>query len=85
MYEYLKQQTRTNKIPAGLSGTDAVSANKTGELAGEYGDYVENDIAIVESGDSAFILCVLSQDLQDNGSAISRISEIAGKVYNVCQ
>lgn len=81
MYEYLKNQTRTNKIPAGLSGTAAATANKTGELAGDYGDHVENDIAMVEAGDSAYVLCVMSGDVQDNGSAIERIASISKMAY----
>ena len=81
MLEYLKNQTRTGKIPAGISGSDAITANKTGELAGDYGQYVENDIAVVEHGDHAYILCVLSEDLQDNGTAISRIQELSAQVY----
>lgn len=81
MLEYLKNQTRTGKIPAGISDSDAITANKTGELAGDYGQYVENDIAVVEHGDHAYILCVLSEDLQDNGTAISRIQELSAQVY----
>lgn len=81
MLKYLKNQTRTGKIPAGISDSDAITANKTGELAGDYGQYVENDIAVVEHGDHAYILCVLSEDLQDNGTAISRIQELSAQVY----
>lgn len=81
MLEYLKNQTRTGKIPAGISDPDAITANKTGELAGDYGQYVENDIAVVEHGDHAYILCVLNEDLQDNGTAISRIQELSAQVY----
>lgn len=81
MLEYLKNQTRTGKIPAGISDPDAITANKTGELASDYGQYVENDIAVVEHGDHAYILCVLSEDLQDNGTAISRIQELSAQVY----
>lgn len=85
MYEYLKQQTRVNKIPAGLASTAAAVANKTGELAGEYGDYVENDIAVIENGDRAYVLCVMSQNLNDNGSAIERIATISERVYEALQ
>lgn len=77
MYEYLKQQTRTGKIPAGLSGTGAATANKTGELAGDYGDYVENDIAVVTSGGETYVLCILSQNLKDNADAVAQIQEMA--------
>ena len=81
MLEYLKNQTRTGKIPAGISNADVTTANKTGELAGDYGQYVENDIAIVEHGDHAYVLCVLSEDLQDNGTAIGRIQKLSAEVY----
>ena len=81
MKEYLKNQTRTGKIPAGISESDVSTANKTGELAGDYGQYVENDIAVVEHGAHAYVLCVLSEDLQDNGTAISRIQKLSGEVY----
>ncbi len=83
MLAYLQNQTRRNKIPAGLSGTGALVANKTGELAGDYGDYVENDIAVVEEGGAAYILCVMSNGVQDNGAAISRISDISGMTHRL--
>lgn len=85
MYEYFKNQTRVGKIPAGLAGTGASVANKTGELAGEYGDYVENDIAVIETGDSAYVLCILSGSLQDNGTAITQIGSMARSVYDLWQ
>ena len=83
MLQYLKNQTRTGKIPSGLSGTGASVANKTGELAGDYGDYVENDIAIVEDDGGDFILCILSENLNDNGNAIERIKKISKMVYEL--
>ena len=81
MYAYLKNQTRTWKLPAGLSGTGAVTANKTGELGGEYGQYVENDIAIVEDGGKAYVVCVLSGSLADNQAAMEKITRISKLVY----
>lgn len=81
MLAYLEQQTRRGKIPAGLEGTAAAVANKTGELAGEYGDYVENDIAVIEENGQAYVLCVLSGGVQDNGEAIGYIEEISRMVY----
>lgn len=81
MKEYLKNQTRTGKIPAGIPDSDVTTANKTGELAGDYGQYVENDIAVVEHGTHAYVLCVLNEDLQDNGTAISRIQMLSREVY----
>ncbi|MCC8103885.1 MAG: class A beta-lactamase-related serine hydrolase, partial [Clostridiales bacterium] len=56
-------------------------ANKTGELAGDYDDYVENDIAIIEDGDQAYVLCILSGDLQNNSAGVSQIVQISGLVY----
>lgn len=82
MYAYLKQQTNTSKIPAALTETNASVANKTGELAGDYDDYVENDIAIIEEGNQAYVLCVLSGNLQDNSVAVSQIVQISGLVYD---
>lgn len=71
----LKQQTRTEKIPAGVpEGVE--TANKTGEL-----DTVENDAAIVWSGDSPYILCVMSQDIADTSAARSHIVAISQQVY----
>lgn len=81
MYAYLKKQTNTTKIPAALTDTDALVANKTGELAGDYDDYVENDIAIIEEGDQAYVLCVLSGNLLDNSASVSQIVRISGLVY----
>ena len=82
MYSYLKNQERLWKIPAGLSGTGAVTANKTGELGGEYGDYVENDVAIITYNDKAYVLSVMSAKLQDVYTAQSRISSISRLVFN---
>lgn len=81
MYDYFKKQTRVSKIPAGISNTSATAANKTGELYGEYGDYVENDIAIIEDGTSAYVLSVLSSDLNDNTEAVEQIVKISKTVY----
>lgn len=82
MVQYLKEQTLTDKIPSALAGENVTTANKTGELAGEYGDYVENDIAIVVSEKTAYVLCVLSNELQDNSSAVSRIIQMSELVYD---
>ncbi len=81
MYSYLRNQMRLNKIPAGLGGTDARTASKTGELAGEYGDYVENDIAIIEAGNQAYVLCILTDHLRDNTATIGQIAELSSFVY----
>lgn len=81
MLAFLKAQTRTGKIPAAVAGTSAVTANKTGELYGEYGDVVENDIAIIEDETSAYVLCVLSGQLNDNSQGVNRITDISRMVY----
>lgn len=83
MFAYLLQQTRTSKIPAGVPDT-AVTANKTGELYGEYGDYVENDIAVVQENGKAYILCVMSQKLRDDAQALARVTEISRLCYETC-
>lgn len=81
MYEYLKNQQRVNKIPAGLQGTTAVAANKTGELAGDYGDYVENDIAVIEDGRNVWVLSILSKNVKDNRAAIEKIAAMTKSIY----
>lgn len=81
MYQYFKQQTRVSKIPAGLSGTSAAAANKTGELYGEYGDFVENDIAVIEDGDKVYVLSILSGNLRDNSSGVQQIADMSRLVY----
>lgn len=71
----LKQQKRTEKLPAGVP--DGVqTANKTGEL-----DTVENDAAIIWSGDTPYLICVMSQDVADTGAARSHITAISQQVY----
>ena len=71
----LKQQTRTEKIPAGVpEGVE--TANKTGEL-----DTVENDAAIIWSGDSPYILCVMSEDVMNAGAARNHIVAVSQQVY----
>ena len=81
MYEYLKHQTRTWKIPQGISDSTVQTANKTGELAGEYGCFVENDIAVIESGERTYVLCVLSENLNDNQTAQEMIRQMSGLIY----
>ena len=81
MLAYLKGQTRTNKIPAGISGKEAETANKTGELAGDTG-FCENDIAIVWGKETDYVLCILASDLKSgNEKAVYNIRDISGIVY----
>lgn len=75
MLNLLKQQTRKNKIPAGVP--DGVQiANKTGEL-----DRVENDAAIVFKGDTPYVLVVMSSGLSDTTKAQQDIASISKIVY----
>lgn len=75
MMNYLKKQTRVNKIPEGLPG-NVMSANKTGEL-----DDVENDAAIVFAG-KPYILCVMSDGVNDFEPPIEAIAKISAETYN---
>lgn len=85
MVSYLKQQTRTGKIPAGITGTGAVTANKTGELAGNGLGYAENDCAIIYGTNKDYILCIFSNSLTSNSEAISTIQSISEKVWNTLE
>lgn len=80
MLSLLKGQTRKNKIPAGLSGTGAVTANKTGELDGAAG-VAENDCCIVEGSNCTYILCVFSYKLTDRNATIRNIVRLSGNLY----
>ena len=72
---YLKAQTRTSKIPAGVP--DGVeTANKTGEL-----NTVENDAAIVFKKDAPYVLVVMSSGLNDTTKARQNIVDISKIVY----
>lgn len=75
MQELLKQQTRRQKIPAGLP-SDVVVGNKTGEL-----QTVQNDAAIVYTEEHPYLLCIMSQELSNSDAAISQISELSQSVY----
>lgn len=77
MLNFLKNQTRRNKIPSGLP-EGVVCANKTGELSD-----TENDAAIVfEDGGPDYIICVMSQDLPDTAGGQAAIKELSGMIYN---
>lgn len=85
MLDYLKQQTKQGKIPAGLQEAGVSVANKTGELAGDYGVHVEHDIAVIEKDGSAVVLCFLSEGVQDHGAAITQITNMAQDAYRELQ
>lgn len=81
MLALLQAQTRTSKIPAGVPD-NVTTANKTGELSdpGNLG-VVENDISIVFAKGHPYVLCVLSNNIQNNSSAQETISKISADVY----
>ena len=58
------------------------TANKTGELSdpGNLG-VVENDISIIFAKGHPYVLCVLSNNIQNNSSAQETISKISADVY----
>ena len=72
MLRLLGDQTRTNKIPAGVP---VRTANKTGEL-----DAVQNDAAIVYA-DNPYVLCVMSENVSSS-SAVDAIVDISSSVYD---
>lgn len=75
MIDVLKRQQRTSKIPAGIP-SGIVTANKTGELAD-----VENDVAIIYAPNSAYIMCVMTENLYSTISAQKSIASLSGEVY----
>ena len=77
MYSLLKQQQRTNKIPAALPEGVSV-ANKTGELSD-----VDNDAGILynaQGGNDLVIVC-LSQNLSSPGEAQNTIAQLSRSIY----
>lgn len=76
MLEMLKNQTRRQKIPAGIP-EGIVVGNKTGELQD-----VQNDAAIVFVDGNPYILCVMSQNLVNGDEAISSTAKLSGDVYS---
>ena len=82
MLELLEAQTRTGKIPAGVP-QGVATANKTGEMPSGYGlGSIENDAALVFDRRYPYVLCVLSNDIADNGAAQNTIVQISSTVYS---
>ncbi|MCD7868435.1 MAG: class A beta-lactamase-related serine hydrolase [Clostridiales bacterium] len=77
MYTLLKQQTRTNKIPANMPEGVGV-ANKTGELSD-----VENDAGIVYNTARGIDLVIvfMSENLTSAGDAQTEIAEDSRMIY----
>lgn len=74
--EYMKEQTITTKIPRGIAD-EIVVANKTGELSS-----VENDVAIIYAESDDYILCIMTNDLQDSSAARELIVQVSEEVYD---
>lgn len=72
---YLKQQTRTGKIPAGVPSF-VTTANKTGEL-----DDTENDAAIIYLEGKPYILCVMVTQTTNVAAARKLITTISKHTY----
>lgn len=86
MLEHMKNQTKRNKIPAGIADYSVETANKTGELSSEELGFVENDICIVCGAGRDYILCVFSDELNGgNSAAIETISGISRMVYEALE
>ena len=77
MYSLLKQQQRTNKIPAALPEGVSV-ANKTGELSD-----VENDAGILYNaqGGNDLVIVFLSQNLSSPEEAQNTIAQFSRSIY----
>ena len=59
------------------------TANKTGEMPSGYGlGSIENDAALVFDRRYPYVLCVLSNDIADNGAAQNTIVQISSTVYS---
>ena len=78
MYALLKQQQRTNKIPAAMPAGVHV-ANKTGELSN-----VENDAGIIydTAKDKDLVICFMSQNLNDTAAAQNTIAQVSRTIYS---
>lgn len=72
----LEAQEQRKKIPAGVP-EGVRTANKTGELSS-----VENDVAIIWSEGTDYILCVMSNDITAPGLAQQEIVDISRTVYD---
>ena len=73
--EALKNQSRRNKIPAGLP-EGVLCANKTGELS-----YAENDTAIIWTEETDYVLCVMSENISAASEAQQEVADISSLVY----
>lgn len=74
---FMKNQLTKTKIPAGIPD-GVIVANKTGELS-----TVENDSAIIYSEKGDYILCVMTNDVQDTFTARNVIADVSMKLYSI--
>lgn len=75
IFNYLKQQERTAKIPAGVpEGIE--TANKTGEL-----EDVENDAAIVLGTDNIYVICIMMDGLSDTSIGRDTMVKMSSDAY----
>ena len=71
----MKEQTRREKIPAGLP-QGVLSANKTGELSD-----VENDAAVVYAEERPYICVFMQENVSAPGTARKEMADLSGKIY----
>ena len=78
MYEMLKHQHRTHKIPYELPAGVLV-ANKTGEMM-----YVENDVGILYATEKNrnLVISIMSRELDSTEDAQDYISQVSLAIYN---
>jgi beta-lactamase class A len=77
MCDILERQTDRCKIPL-LLPTGVVCKHKTGELPG-----AEHDAGIILAADSAYVLAIMSDNLQDSARGCQTIAQISRTVYEV--
>ena len=75
MLDLLKNQEVTWKIPEGLPD-GIISANKTGET-----DDQQHDIAIVYGEQTDYIICIMSEKISSEDTAVQNIRDISRIVY----
>lgn len=75
MLEMFLNQQNTWKIPEGLDSNIKV-ANKTGET-----DECQHDVGIIYGEKCTYILCVMSQEITDENTAVEQIRDISRITY----
>ena len=76
MLNLLMNQTKRNKIPAGLPA-NVTCGNKTGE-----NNHNQNDIAIVFGEHTDYIICIMSENYGHEGTAYANIKSLSATTYN---